>query len=353
MTHDGRVFYYSDYQVDGAEKHNTEPGWCWSCCTGTRPQAIADYANQVYLRDADSLYVNLFTPATVTWVTGGRRVVVRQETRFPEHAATELTVSTGQPAAFAIKLRSPQWLARPMAATVNGQAAPLAVDSRHWATLRREWRDGDKLLVTLPRDLTASSLDPTRPYPAAISCGPVVLAFQAPDSSLLRQIDLAHPGRWLTPVAGEPLTWQLRDHPRVLARPFYAYHEGEPYYLYFDPQDPGDAAQRRIEYHGRWLDAERFRFSNEVGATLRYAFQGRGVRWLGFKFDDAGRAEVSLDGKPVAVVDQYGPGRGPPFDWSRGGLAPGEHTIQLKVLAEKSDQSKGRFINVAGFQATD
>ena len=65
MTPDGRVFYYSDYNLHGGTKRNTDFGW--SCCTGTRPQAVADYTDLVYFRDAETLYVNLFTPSTVVW----------------------------------------------------------------------------------------------------------------------------------------------------------------------------------------------------------------------------------------------------------------------------------------------
>jgi hypothetical protein len=86
-----------------------------------------------------------------------------------------------------------------------------------------------------------------------------------------------------------------------------------------------------------------------VGATAEATFEGTGIRWLGYKFDDAGQAEVTIDDKPVAVVDQYGPGRDLAFDWSHIGLSPGKHTIRLKLLDSKNPKSKDRFINVAGF----
>ncbi len=60
MTADGRVFYYSDYNLHGGTKRNTDFGW--SCCTGARPQAVADYTDLVYFRDAGTLYVNFSRP---------------------------------------------------------------------------------------------------------------------------------------------------------------------------------------------------------------------------------------------------------------------------------------------------
>ena len=99
-------------------------------------------------------------------------------------------------------------------------------------------------------------------------------------------------------------------------RPFYAYKEGEPYYLYFDPAAANRISHRGLSYQGSWHDGSAFHFTNSVGATVECKFQGTGVRWLGFRFDDAGKAEVSIDGKVVATVDQYGPGRDLPFEWS-------------------------------------
>jgi hypothetical protein len=105
-----------------------------------------------------------------------------------------------------------------------------------------------------------------------------------------------------------------------------------------------------MQFTSHWSETVKFHFSDQIGAMVQGAFDGTTVRWLGFKFDDGGRAEVRIDGNVVAIVDQYGPGRNLPFDWSVGDLSPGHHTIQLKILAEKSPQSKGRFINVAGFE---
>ena len=60
MSADGRVMYYSDYNVHGGRKRNNDFGW--SCCTGTRPQAVADVCDLVYFHDAENLHINMFTP---------------------------------------------------------------------------------------------------------------------------------------------------------------------------------------------------------------------------------------------------------------------------------------------------
>jgi hypothetical protein len=240
-----------------------------------------------------------------------------------------------------------------MKITVNGEVVPAPVDDRHWSVVEREWKDGDRVHVLLPMALGSHALDPNRGYPAALAYGPVVLAFRARDAKFVAPLDLMSPEAQLTACVGEALTWRLAAAPEVLARPLFAYAEGQPYFLYLDPRAARRIPHRHVKFTGRWNDAGRFRFSNEIGATAECAFEGTGVRWLGYRFDDAGRAEVQIDGKVVGVVDQYGPGRDLPFDWAQRGLPPGTHTLHLRLLPEKSEASRDRFLNVAGFEPTD
>jgi hypothetical protein len=144
-----------------------------------------------------------------------------------------------------------------------------------------------------------------------------------------------------------------------LFRPFYEFKEDERYYLYLDP----DVNQRTLPggnvVLGKgpdiicsegWQNAGLYYVSSKVGASAVYTFDGAGVRWLGCRYNDAGRAEVRLDDQVVGVVDQFGPGRDLPFDWERRGLAPGKHSIRITVLGEKTPESNGTNVNLAGFE---
>ncbi len=347
MTPDGRVFYYSDYNTHRGEKRLCDFGW--SCCTGTRPQAVADFADQVYYRDAGNLYVNLFTPATVKWTISGTTVTIRQQTRFPEQPQTEFIIAADRPAEFGIKLRTPGWLASPVKAELNGQPFQLTHDDPGWAGIRRRWISGDKLTVSLPMRLTAHPIAESRIYPFALMYGPVVLAASAPNTKFVRQLDLAELSRQLTPVPGEPLTWRMPSEPAVVFRQFSAYKQGVPYILYLDPAAGRRLVHGGLTYQKAWNSNGQFHYTNVVDATVEATFDGTGIRWLGYKYDDAGQAEVTIDDKVIATVDQYGPGRDLPFDWKHTDLTPGKHRIRLKVLESKDPKSKDHFINIAGF----
>jgi hypothetical protein len=198
--------------------------------------------------------------------------------------------------------------------------------------------------------LWVSRLDPRRTTPAAVLHGPVVLAFEAPSARVLRDQDLRALEQQLTPVAGQPLHYRLAGKPGVLARPFASYGPGQKYFVYLDPAMGSRVPHSDLKFTGSWNNAGSFRFSNQTGATVEGQFEGTGVRWLGSRFDDAGTAEVSIDGRVVAIVDQYGPGRDLPFDWAHRGLAPGPHAIRIRILARKAEASSNHFLNVAGIE---
>jgi hypothetical protein len=232
---------------------------------------------------------------------------------------------------------------------VNGRVAELKVE-KHWARLERRWQNGDHIKLSLPMVLWVSRLDPQQPTPAAVMIGPVTLAFQAPSPQTLQRLDASSLVHLLEPVPNQPLCFDLVSNNTIHARPFSGFREGERYCLYLDPHMGSVISYRDVAFTGKWNDAGAFRFSNEIGAAAQCEFEGTGVRWLGRRFNDAGQAEVTIDGKVVGLVDQYGPGRDLPFEWSQRGLAPGRHTIRLRLLPDHPEKSTDRYLNVMGFE---
>ncbi len=357
MTTDGKVFYYSDYNTSGATKKNMDTGW--TCCTGTRPQAAADYFDQIYFHTTNTLAVSQYIPSTVTWSAGSKQVKLQQTTRFPAEPQSQFTIESKDAVRWTLELRVPGWLSAPMTAEVNGKQVHLAVGADHWARLERTWKHGDKLTVHFPMKLSLMPMDPVKPYPYAVLYGPTALALENTPEALkaIKQLTGEQLVSSLKRDSSHTLTFESSSNPSLKARPFYAYAEGESYLLYLDPTAPNRTGYRAFKYSDGWNDSGQFRFINRVGATveapLEVTKEGGGIRWLGFKYDDAGRAQVEIDGKVIEIVDQYGPGRDLPFDWRKTGLSVGKHTIRLTLLGDKNAAAKDRYINVAGFEVLD
>ena len=232
----GRHFYYADYRVSGGVKIYSRE--VYTCCSGSYIQAVSDFPNQIYYRDATSLYVSLYLPSEVTWRGPAGEIKVTQETEYPEAETSSFTVSPSQSTAFALKFRVPGW-SNGMTVRLNGAAIDVPCNPGTWAVVQRTWAPGDKVEIRIPLRFRFSAVDPQHPHRVSVVRGPVVMV----------QEGNAHEPIFKLPETDEELNkWLIPDRPRgffgmhpsdgavVQAKflPFYAAIESLAYRMYFD-----------------------------------------------------------------------------------------------------------------------
>ncbi len=344
MSPTGAVMYYSDYNCKYATKHNYNKDW--SCCTGTRPQAIADYVNLIYFKDNNGIYINYFTPSVVNW----NGTQLEQSTTFPEEPATRITVNTSHPKTFDINIRKPLWLDGEMSITVNGEKVS-ASERNGWIVLNRTWKQGDKVEAIMPMSFHNKRLHPDSEYPVAMAYGPVALVITSSDDSYpISAVDVINPGENLIPDANKKMTWHVQSHPEWLVRGYYQLMENEPYVFYVDPRAEGVIPNDSIRITDDW-NPRSFYASNKTGGTISTGFTGRGVRIFCYKNRNGGMAKVEIDGKDVGTIDLYGDGERMIVPFEFNGLSKKQHKIKLTILTEKNKNSKGTSVIVLGFEA--
>ncbi len=205
-----------------------------------------------------------------------------------------------------------------MEVKVNDQVVPSEGDAKHWVVIQRKWRDGDRVSVRLPMRLAAERFPAasSAPLPAAVVYGPVVLACRSPEGNPVSRINFSSLQASLVPSPGEPLTFHLATDPNVLFRPFYQFKEGERYFMYFDPKHPWTRLPLSdLKFSPGWsLNlTEDMQITTNVSAYVEHSFTGSSIRWIGRKFDDAGKCEVSIDGKAGRHSGPIRPGAGYPL----------------------------------------
>ncbi len=201
IQEDGTSFYYSDYAATGKKVWY---GQKWPCCSGTFPQLAADYHISTYLRSADGVYVNLFTPSRVQWKDGTGHYGLKQNTKYPFDNNIQIEVSASQPKDYTLYLRIPAWAKFNPVLSVNGTRVSEPVEPGTFAGVRRTWKDGDRVELELPMPLRLESVDANHPEIVALLQGPLVL-FAVTDSqptfdrNALMQAKAANnaPGDWL------------------------------------------------------------------------------------------------------------------------------------------------------------
>ena len=174
---DGTSFYYSDYANTGKKVWY---GQKWPCCSGTFPQLAADYHISTYLRSADGVYVNLFTPSKVQWTDGSGRYALAQDTKYPFENTVKMQVSATKPSDFTVYVRIPAWTADAIL-SVNGNRVSDSIQPGSFAAIKRNWSDGDRIELELPMPLRLETVDANHPNLVALLSGPVVL-FAVADS---------------------------------------------------------------------------------------------------------------------------------------------------------------------------
>jgi DUF1680 family protein len=165
----------------------------FTCCVGSGMESHALHGDGIYYESGDRLWVNLYAPSTAEWSGAGVRLAV--DTIFPEGETAALALTLQEPREFALALRRPYWAGDGFSVRVNGQLVSEAVvraegagDSEggrryydwpyvasSFVELRRTWRSGDTVEVTLPKSLRLEPV-PDNPRRVSIMWGPLVLA---------------------------------------------------------------------------------------------------------------------------------------------------------------------------------
>ncbi|MEV6167170.1 beta-L-arabinofuranosidase domain-containing protein [Streptomyces sp. NPDC051954] len=184
-----------------------------TCCEGTGMESATKYQDSVYFRKADgsALYVNLYSPSTLTWAEKG--VTVTQTTDYPREQGSTLTIGGGS-ASFELRLRVPSWATRGFRVTVNGSAVSGTPAPGSYFAVSRTWRSGDTVRITVPFRLRVEkALDD--PSLQTLFYGPVNLVARNSATSHLQfglYRNAALSGDLLpslSPVSGKPLHYTL------------------------------------------------------------------------------------------------------------------------------------------------
>ena len=197
---DGRTFFYPN-PLESAGQHQRSPWFGVACCPGNITRFLASLPGYVYARQGDAVLVNLYAGGTATIeVAPGRRVRLRQETRYPWDGRVVLTVAPDSPRTFTIRMRIPGWAreqpvpgdlyrfagpaAPPPTVRVNDEALALKVDDG-FVDVTREWRTGDTVVLDLPMPVRRVEAHPSVVADrdrVAFQRGPIIFAAEWPDN---------------------------------------------------------------------------------------------------------------------------------------------------------------------------
>jgi DUF1680 family protein len=324
---DGMVCYYVPLKANSRKEYSKPFDSFW-CCVGTGMENHAKYGEAIYFHNDDALWVNLFIPSELTW--RGKRVSLRQETRYPETEKVTFTVKAQQATSFSLRLRYPGW-AQSVRVSINGQEQTVDAKPGSFIELKRTWKDGDRVELTIPMSLRLEAM-PDNPQRVAILYGPAVLAGNLGDEAKSSTVSFMpalvveghEPSQWMKPVAeAGPVTFRTVSVGRpwdVTLYPFYRMHHKR-YAVYWDLLNEQQWSERETNYKKelervRRLEAATIDFvqPNETQLERDHNMQGErteagenaGRKWRHAR--DGGWLSFDLKvlpDQPVALVCSY------------------------------------------------
>ena len=284
----------------------------FTCCVGSGMESHALHGDGIYYEAGDKLWVNLYTPSLMEWNAAGLDLTM--ETDFPEGESVTLKIRLTTPKELTLALRRPYWVGKGFAVKVNGKAvSDDVIDPFHgvpesgrpvvgrkgvdhsgsFIEIRRTWKSGDRVDLTLPKTLRLEPV-PDNPQVAAIMWGPLILAADlGPERGRGRGRDTGYEPpvvpvfvasaqpveQWVKSVPNEPGHFRVTDVGRdsqgaglkidVDLVPFYRLHE-RTYSVYFDLISQADWEKKKAEY-----EAEQVRLRELDKITVAYVKPGK------------------------------------------------------------------------------
>lgn len=251
---DGMVCYYVPLKA-GSKKVYSKPFDDFWCCVGTGMENHAKYGEAIYFQNHDTLFVNLFIPSVLNW--RAKELSLTQETRYPESEKISFTVKARRPVNFSLRLRYPGWATGGVTVTVNGREQTIPNRPGSFIELKRTWKTGDRVELTIPMSLRLETM-PDNPQRVAVLYGPTVLAGELGPEEQASGVNLAPAfitgdrqlDEWVKPVAEVPLTFRTVNAGRpgdVKFYPFYRMHNKR-YGVYWDVLSEREWTAREANY---------------------------------------------------------------------------------------------------------
>lgn len=201
---EGKNFYYQN-PLD-----TRGPRYPWHgcpCCVGNIPRVLLMLPTWTYVKDADSLYVNLFVGSTVTVPDiAGTDIEMVQETDYPWDGQVAITVNPKATKEFTLYVRMPNREVSELYSNtphangakfirLNGRLIQPPVE-KGYAVIHRTWKAGDKIDLALPmvvqRVKGIDKIEATQGQ-VALRYGPLIYTFESVDQSLDHVLDPESP----------------------------------------------------------------------------------------------------------------------------------------------------------------
>ena len=158
--------YFTAPNMISSDRHNHSPGiqnagpflmmnpLSHRCCQHNHSHGWPYFVENLWTATPDNgLCAAMYAASKVTAKVGnGTEVSIKEDTKYPFEQQIQFTISTVNPVEFPLYMRIPNWCDQ-ADVRVNGKSVALITEAGKYIKLKRIWREGDVVLLTLPMEV--------------------------------------------------------------------------------------------------------------------------------------------------------------------------------------------------------
>ena len=145
---DGETYFYQNPLSDEGS-HRRSPWFTTACCPPNVARTLASLPGYLYSVAGDEVWIHHFIESNASiGLESGATVEVKQTGRYPWDG--EIGIEIGSSGSFGLHLRVPGWLRNGGKLRLNGEDAEVALEAGSYALIRRDWKAGDIIQLSLP-----------------------------------------------------------------------------------------------------------------------------------------------------------------------------------------------------------
>lgn len=154
--------------------HETE------CCAGNMHRMMPNFASRLWMRgENEAIVAAMYAPSEISFTVDGSECKITEETYYPFSGDITFRFTTQETKHFPFVFRIPGWC-KNYSVTVNGQPVSIKKGNKGYATLKRDWSNGDEVRLSLV--MTPTIVEAANNQGKYVECGPLLMAYPVPAS---------------------------------------------------------------------------------------------------------------------------------------------------------------------------
>lgn len=161
LSLEGDHYFYQNPLADNG-KHRRRPWFDCACCPPNIARMLASLPAYFYSTSEEGLWVHLYGRSVVSASLPGGTLILQQKTEYPWNGDIEIEVEVEGNPEGSLFLRIPGWVSRfaPAWVEVNRESLGCDAPAGSYVEIRRAWKNGDVVRLSLPMPVERVSSHP-------------------------------------------------------------------------------------------------------------------------------------------------------------------------------------------------